>query len=148
MVEAASGVFTGSVFHDGRILRAGHLGEARAFRDGTTILQKTHHRALYVSQYKNYGLAWRRRHVQQFSGRGVLVIRNPYKAILSYWNFKNTKSHTKTVDVSSLHSEQFLDFVRVGAERWLEVIKDWLQLSTSCHVILYEVSLEVSQESW
>ena len=46
MVEAASGVFTGSVFHDGRILRAGHLGEARAFRDGTTILQKTHHLAL------------------------------------------------------------------------------------------------------
>ena len=46
MVEAASGVFTGSVFHDGRILRAGHLGEATAFRDGTTILQKTHHLAL------------------------------------------------------------------------------------------------------
>ena len=46
LVEAASGVFTGSVFHDGRILRAGHLGEARAFKDGTTILQKTHHLAL------------------------------------------------------------------------------------------------------
>ena len=148
LVEAATGVFTGSIFNDKSILRAGHYGEARDYRDGTTILQKTHHRALYVSQYKNYGLAWRRHHVQQFSGRGVLVIRNPYKAILSYWNFKNTKSHTKTVDVSSLHSEQFLDFVRVGAERWLEVIKDWLQLSTSCQVILYEVSLEVSQESW
>ena len=26
--------------------------------------------------------------MSQFGGRGVLVVRNPYKAILSYWNFK------------------------------------------------------------
>ena len=140
LVEAATGVFTGSIFNDKSILRAGHYGEARNFNDGTTILQKTHHRALYVSQYKHYGLDWRKHHVQQFSGRGVLVIRNPYKAILSYWNFKRTKSHTKTVAAESLHSQQFLEFVRVGADRWLEVVQDWLHLSSSCHVIIYEVS--------
>ena len=87
-------------------------------------------------------------HANQISFKYYVNLRNPYKAILSYWNFKRTKSHTKTVDVESLHSEEFLDFVRVGAERWLEVIKDWLQLSTSCHVILYEVNLQTSQESF
>ena len=39
---------------------------------------------------QDYDLGWRRRHVSQFGGRGVLVVRNPYKAILSYWNFKVT----------------------------------------------------------
>ena len=143
LVEAATGVFTGSIFHDKSILRAGHHGEARDAQDGSTILQKSHHRALYVSRYSQYGLTWRRRHVRQFGGRGVLVIRNPYKAILSYWNFKRTKSHTKTVAAESLHSEDFQEFVRVGAERWLEVIQDWLEFSTDCHVILYEVSIHV-----
>ena len=31
------------------------------------------------------------------------------------------------------------EFVRVGAERWLEVIQDWLAFSTDCYVIMYEV---------
>ena len=141
LVEAATGVFTGSIFNDKSILRAGHHGEARDFQDGSTILQKSHHRALYVSHYSRYGPAWRRHHVAHFGGRGVLVIRNPYKAILSYWNFKRTKSHTKTVAAESLHSGEFQEFVRVGAERWLELIQDWLEFSTDCHVIMYEVSI-------
>ena len=104
LIEAAAGVYTGSVYNDKSILRAGHHGEARSYRDGSTLLQKTHHRALTVDRYKvrdgdniimymkilwqDYDLGWRRRHVSQFGGRGVLVVRNPYKAILSYWNFK------------------------------------------------------------
>ena len=44
---------------------------------------------MYIKIYwQDYDLGWRRRHVSQFGGRGVLVVRNPYKAILSYWNFK------------------------------------------------------------
>ena len=30
------------------------------YTDGSTILQKTHHRSLYVSSYKHYGLPWRK----------------------------------------------------------------------------------------
>ena len=64
-----------------------------------------------------------------------------YKAIISYYNFKQTgNSHTKTVAVKSLHSAEFLTFVRVEAERWLDLIQDWLFYSTDCYVIMYEVS--------
>ena len=45
--------------------------------------------------------------------------------------------------VESLRSEDFREFVRVGAERWLELIQDWLQFSTDCHVILYEVNTHI-----
>ena len=51
MIESSSGIFTGSIFNDRSILSAGHLGEARHFQDGSTILQKTHHNALYVQSY-------------------------------------------------------------------------------------------------
>ena len=55
LIEAASGVYTGSIFRDKSILAAGHHGEARNFKDGSTILQKTHHRALYVDHYQVEG---------------------------------------------------------------------------------------------
>ena len=29
-------------------------------------------------------------HIGAFKGRAVVLVRNPYKAILSYWNFFNT----------------------------------------------------------
>ena len=81
LVEAATGVFTGSIWNDMSIFRAGQYGEIRDHRDGSTILQNTH------PFYLKYGPAWRREHVADFGGRGVLVIRNPYKAILSHWNW-------------------------------------------------------------
>ena len=43
LIETASGVFTGSVFEDKTILSKGHLGEAVDYRDGSTLVQKTHH---------------------------------------------------------------------------------------------------------
>jgi len=127
LLEAATGVFTGSVFNDKSIFKAGHYGETADFMDGTTILQKTHFRATY----KN--------HINKFGGRAVLVIRNPYEAILSNWNWKKTNSHTKTVAVKSLHSAEFRKFARAGAIRWLQIIQDWLLYSSELYVVLYEV---------
>ena len=140
LVEAATGVFTGSIFNDMSIQKAGHYGETVDYMDGTTILQKTHHRAVYTRLASTRDLAWRRNNVKKFGGRAVLAIRNPYQAILSYWNFWKTRSHTETVAAESLHSEEFQEFVRVGAERWLELIRDWLRFSKDCFVIIYEVS--------
>ena len=37
---------------------------------------------------KDFGLEWRQEHIRQFGGRAVLVIRNPYKAIISYYSLK------------------------------------------------------------
>ena len=145
LLEAATGVFTGSVFNDKSIFKAGHYGETADFMDGTTILQKTHHRAVYTKFYHKLDLSWRKNQIHIFGGRAVLVIRNPYEAILSYWNFKQTQSHTKTVAVRSLHSAEFRKFARVGALRWLEIIQDWLLYSTDLYVVLYEVRLVPSR---
>ena len=139
LLEAATGVFTGSIFNDGSIVQAGHYGESRNYNDGSTLLQKTHH-SLSEVVYQS-GLEWRQKHIRQFGGRGVLVIRNPYKAIISYYNFKQTGgSHTETVAAERFRSAEFREFVRVGAVRWLELIHDWLEFSTDCHIIMYEVS--------
>ena len=136
LLEAATGVFTGSVYNDDEIYKAGHLGEKRDHTDGSTLVQKTHHSALGPHR-KNF--TWRIEHIEQFGGRGVLVIRNPYRAIISFWNHKKA-GHTNTAVLESLESEEFKTFVIDQAERWLEVTQDWLELSHSCPVIFYEVS--------
>ena len=35
---------------------------------------------------KTQSLLWRIRHIKFFGGRGVVIVRNPYKALISYWN--------------------------------------------------------------
>jgi hypothetical protein len=138
LIEAATGMYTGSKFNDRSILRAGHYGEGRDYKDGSTIMQKTHHRSIYVEKYKELGLEWREDQVMTFQGRAVLVVRNPYKAILSYWNFFNTKSHTNVISEGSFQSLMFRDFVFTGASRWFELIKDWLRLGEDVYMIFYE----------
>ena len=44
VIEAATGIFTGSIWSDPGIMNAGHHGEGRPEEDGSTILQKTHMR--------------------------------------------------------------------------------------------------------
>ena len=129
LLEAGSGIFTGSVYNDPGILKAGHYGEAREYSDGSTILQKTH-RSLMMPKSKMFG------------GRGVLVIRNPYKAIISFYNWARTHSQTKSVSAEILATKDFRNFAWEGAKKWLKLIRDWLLYSTDCYVILYEVSRE------
>ena len=51
----------------------GHLGEGVAWNDGSTIVQKTHDAG--------------EDHIAEFNRTGILMIRNPYKAILSFHNY-------------------------------------------------------------
>ena len=138
LIEGASGIYTGSIFYDKSIASAGHHGEMRNHTDGSTILQKTHHRAIYVPHYSKYSLQWRMDHINMFGGRAVVVIRNPFKAILSYWNYISTKSHTASANKTSFSSQKFKDFAFVGINRWYEIISDWLKYGTEVYFVFYE----------
>ena len=67
------------------------------------------------------------------------MIRNPYKAIISYWNFAMTGSHVKITNAKIKNTEKFNEFARVGIERWLEVIQDWIDYSNKLYIVYYEV---------
>ena len=66
------------------------------------------------------------------------MIRNPYKAIVSYWNFKSTNSHTDTVSSETFHRKRFQNFIVVGIERWLELITDWIEQGKDVYFIFYK----------
>jgi hypothetical protein len=89
----------------------------RNFADGSTLLQKTHHRAIFSPILANLSLSWRRDHVTRsaWTGRGVVLVRDPARAILSYWNYYWTRgNHTAIADARARRSQIFRDFVRTG----------------------------------
>ena len=81
---------------------------------------------------------WKRRHIQLFNKRGILLIRNPYHALVSLWHFINTLWYTKSAESSVFQNEKFKKFVIRDIEFWLETIEDWVKMSDELHVVFYE----------
>ena len=125
-------------------------------------------RAIFTNKTNHYGLKWRQDHVRQFAGGGILVIRNPYTAIISFWNYEKTRTHSVFAEKNSFCSVQFREFAfksisrcRLEGDallwkassvckpchtsltclfvsRWHELAQDWLAWAPRLQVVLYE----------
>ena len=103
LLEKATGVCSGSVFCD-KVLRAGGMcGEG--IRGGSVLVTKTHDTKLQWTglRYTNGARSEKR----PFHDAAIVLIRNPFRAIVSEWNRQNAKrvthqqqrnSHTKFLD--------------------------------------------------
>ncbi|XP_042880020.1 WSC domain-containing protein 1-like [Penaeus japonicus] len=138
LLEAASGVFTGSVYTDREIEAAGYLGEADKPDSGRTLVQKTHGTALVLlkSNMKT------RYEVIKADVPAVLIIRNPARAIISYWKFIKTQGknkHTKQVPEKSFKTKEFRNYVATMTVLWEQLITDRLLWNTApVHIVFYE----------
>ncbi|TRY75277.1 hypothetical protein TCAL_00682 [Tigriopus californicus] len=89
-------------------------------------------------------LSWRLKHMSRLDGRAVLLIRNPYEAIISLWNHERSGSYDSsykkaTKDLAaSLNTPLFLDFAKMEIGLWLEINLDFLSLGTEILVVHFE----------
>ena len=67
----------------------------------------------------------------------VLVI-NPYKAIISQWNLKVNGSKVKIATAESFKTLEFDDFVFQALLHWLEIIEDWISVGKDVYFVFYE----------
>ena len=114
------------------------------------LLYKTHHEELgnHVSDC-DYTVAseleeagWRLRNTAFFSGSGVLLIRNPYDAIVSAWKHCRVGVGTQAYDIQS-STHQFQSFVFHQVDKWRQLAVDWLLLSSpGLTVVHYERMLK------
>ena len=84
MIESSLGIFTGSIYCDASIYEKGFKGEVEQVETKNTIVQKTHYGTTYAA---SFSYSDRFQHLSRFQGRGILVIRNIYDALKSYWSF-------------------------------------------------------------
>ncbi|XP_047739209.1 WSC domain-containing protein 2-like [Hyalella azteca] len=124
LVEGATGIHTGSVYLDEELSVKGYRGEKEAWNSGTTILQKTH-------EYQDQTISL-------FKGRVVLIIRNPYRAILSYHNF-NAGGHRGHGSVTDYRRREWIMFMRMQLRRWLLTALQWLTKGSDVQVLHYEL---------
>lgn len=122
LVEGATGIFTGSRYKDLQIQMYGLWGEIRNWADGTTIVQKTHDaNEAHVTK--------------DFDGRAILLLRNPYSAILSDHNFLFAGHHGRAPP-SNYARKDWNQFVAIQMSRWLEMAANWTMNSDPSKVLV------------
>ncbi|XP_068231867.1 uncharacterized protein [Palaemon carinicauda] len=110
LLEYASGIFTGSIYSDQQLFLYGYFGELEHWTQGTTIVQKTH----------DCGP----NHIEAFNKSAILLLRNPYRAILSFHNYLFA-GHTGFAPITNYRRKDWSLFVHLQAKSWLELAVNW-----------------------
>ncbi|XP_066966404.1 uncharacterized protein [Macrobrachium rosenbergii] len=127
LIESASGFFTGSIYNARFPKTLGFLGEGDPIWRNRTIVTKTHK-------------------VQPSMGSGgrpvVMIIRDPARSIVSYWNYRGFKNETRrwteSVGKASYATAGFHRFVKEKLGKWRSIYKYALNNSKRLHVVFYE----------
>jgi hypothetical protein len=147
IIERLSGYFTGSIYADkdiyvkGSIIfhfkfatenvqiescRIGFYGEGVPIDCGCTIVQKTHD--LQRNDYQPF-----------INKSAILIIRNPYGALVSYRNFRTTgNSHTASASLTQFTGLEWEKFVTTEIVGWKTKVLEWIPRIGHGGILLYD----------
>uniref|UniRef100_A0A3Q4BQB5 WSC domain-containing protein n=1 Tax=Mola mola TaxID=94237 RepID=A0A3Q4BQB5_MOLML len=123
LIELATGFYTGSYYFDGSLYNKGFKGERDHWRSGRTICIKTHESG--------------RKEIEAFDS-SILMIRNPYKALMAEFNRKYG-GHIGFASQAHWRGKEWPEFVRNYAPWWASHTLDWLNYGKNVHVVHFEV---------
>jgi len=126
LIEGSTGIFTGSVYKDIQLQLRGYWGEIRDFRDGTTIVQKTHDSSPQLIR-------------DEFGKNGILILRNPYDAVMSKFNYLYG-GHQGRASPDNFDRSVWEKFVEIEVNDWLDMALNWTSVASphSLLVVHYE----------
>ncbi|XP_062418322.1 sialate:O-sulfotransferase 2 isoform X2 [Pungitius pungitius] len=122
LIELATGFYTGSYYFDGSLYNKGFKGERDHWRSGRTICIKTHESG--------------RKEIESFDS-SVLMIRNPYKALMAEFNRKYG-GHIGFASQAHWKGKEWPEFVKNYAPWWASHTLDWLNYGKIVHVVHFE----------
>jgi hypothetical protein len=73
-----------------------------------------------------------------FGYRGILLIRNPYDALISYWNFVETRDHRGLPHSNNFNADKWENFVLSLIPKWSSMITTWVENSQNLLILEYE----------
>ena len=95
-----------------------------------------------------------------FNGRGILLIRNPFKALISYFrhlivgfhsgsNVLNATTRRRREHIGVFYTEEFEVFAYNHVEKWRQIVEDWVTVG-NVHVVHFEHVLEdkIGEVEW
>ncbi|KAI0242306.1 WSC domain-containing protein 2 [Lamellibrachia satsuma] len=123
LIQQATGVYTGSVYSDKVLVKEGFPGEG--LTNGSVIVIKTHW------NFENHEIG-------KFT-RAILIIRNPFEAIVSEYNRRQTQSHTGIAPASAFEDDMWRTFARRSLKKWRSFNLSWLRyFNGPIHVTFYD----------
>ncbi|XP_007894880.2 WSC domain-containing protein 1 [Callorhinchus milii] len=122
LIEHATGYYTGSYYFDGTLYNKGFRGEKDYWKSGRTICVKTHESG--------------KREIQTFDA-AILLIRNPYKALMAEYNRKRA-GHLGYASEHHWKSQEWPEFVNTYASWWASHTLEWLRQGRRVLVVHYE----------
>ncbi|XP_069985492.1 WSCD family member AGAP003962 [Penaeus vannamei] len=126
LVEAATGVFTTSVYHENLLIRLGFLGEREDIDSGTTLLQKTH------------DARW----IRNSSQPVILLIRDPQRAIISFWSWTQLSGspdqYNASISADRYKTPGFHLFVWARTLEWSRMITKAAEKYENLTTLFYE----------
>ncbi|CAK8681177.1 unnamed protein product [Clavelina lepadiformis] len=125
MLEMVTGIYTGSVYHDKNLHNTGLLGELLDWTSGKTLLVKDH---LYPDKQET---------LERYSAI-VLLIRNPYHALVAEFNRRKSQSHTGHANYSLFWSEGWSSYALSMVDLWKDSISLVLRRKMVTKLVFYE----------
>ncbi|XP_072520960.1 sialate:O-sulfotransferase 2 [Salminus brasiliensis] len=122
LIELATGYYTGSYYFDGSLYNKGFKGERDHWRSGRSICIKTHESG--------------RKEIEAFDS-SILMIRNPYKALMAEFNRKYG-GHIGFASQAHWQGKEWPEFVKNYAPWWASHTLDWLKYGKKVHVVHFE----------
>ncbi|XP_029296026.1 sialate:O-sulfotransferase 2 [Cottoperca gobio] len=122
LIELATGFYTGSYYFDGSLYNKGFKGERDHWRSGRTICIKTHESG--------------KKEIESFDSC-VLMIRNPYKALMAEFNRKYG-GHIGFASQAHWKGKEWPEFVKNYSPWWASHTLDWLNYGKTVHVVHFE----------
>ena len=120
LLQQLTGALTGSVYFDPKLVENGFPAEGVS--DGRVIAVKTHFHDIHtLTRYDKV----------------ILIVRNPWDAILSFFHYVTQKSHTNTAKRPIIKGK-FDQFAEKQLSKWLEFNLKWL-----AHYSVFQSFLEM-----
>lgn len=135
----STGYYTGSFYSDSVLLyEGGFLGESLIWTDDRAVGIKVHKFGTLNSNARRLGFE-----PEVIVPKSVLLIRSPYRAILSEYNRERSHGHTSAVSKFDASDQRWSDFFEHYIKKWEISIKLWLSVyKGEVHILCYENVVE------
>ncbi|XP_063853227.1 uncharacterized protein LOC135095990 isoform X2 [Scylla paramamosain] len=126
LIEGATGIFTGSMYDDTSLMMKGMYGEWLVYNSGMTVVQKSHGFTTGEAMTLDRDIRTGHNHLQELGYQGVVVIRNPFKALISHRHL-DVGGHTGFAPKAHFLGQGWVEFVTLKIRLWRDFYEDWVR---------------------
>ena len=141
LIEGITGYYTGSMYNDISLRKKGFYGEGVPAGEGLVMTVKTHGHTTGPGAHVADRLKYN--HHAEVNHSAILLIRNPYKAIIGLSCYSENREghqtsnaghrnldsggHTGFAKEDQFEGPGWQEFVEIKAKHWLDFYSDWLE---------------------